>query len=332
MVSTFAHMPIDEDKRRRWTILQVPHQMPSASGTPRYIVHLYSGRRREGDFHFHMQAILHNHQIATSSILILSIDTAIHERLNIHSPELWHFLEMITTAGQVLALLLGPPCETWSSARFESQYDEAGQPLRGPRPLRGDLDCWGLQGCSLHELAQLSVGNTLLLKGLQLSVPVAAHGGAAALEHPAPPFQLERPSIWRTGILKLLSSPGGLFRRYSFQQWRHGAEGVKPTTLLYANSQIPKIFCENEQRDLVKPTAPLIGRDASGTFRTAVAKEYPSGMNRCFALAFWARIPTQLRLQELGPSCIPPLAAELASLSVSVDHNRSWMPDYQPVN
>ena len=130
VISTFARMAIDEEKRRQWTILQVPHQLPGASGTPRYIVHLYSGRRREGDFHFHMQAILHDHQVATNSILILSIDTAIHEKMNIHSPDLWHFLEMIANAGQILALLLGPPCETWSSARFEIQYDDKGRPLR----------------------------------------------------------------------------------------------------------------------------------------------------------------------------------------------------------
>ena len=182
--STFALMCHEEQRRWQWTILHLPRQMPKTSNVPFYIVHLYSGRRRDGDFHSFMQGLIDTGPFEPDTIILLSIDTAISDRMNVHSPELWRFLEAITNAGQVLALLLGPPCETWSSARFETHFDEAGQPLRGPRPLRGDLDCWGLLGCSCRELAQLSVGNTLLLKGLQVCVPTAAHGGATALEHP----------------------------------------------------------------------------------------------------------------------------------------------------
>jgi hypothetical protein len=115
-------------------------------------------------------------------------------------------------------------------------YILCGKPMKGPRPLRGEPDlCWGLAQLSFRELLQISVGNSLLLKGLQLCVCVAVGGGAAALEHPVPPFQLERPSIWRTAIIRLLCGAGMLFRQYTFQQWKHGASGVKPTTLLYAN-------------------------------------------------------------------------------------------------
>ena len=61
---------------------------------------------------------------------------------------------------------------------------------------------------SLRELLQIQVGNNLLLKGLLLCICVACGGGAVALEHPAPPLQIERPSIWRTALLKLLCGPG----------------------------------------------------------------------------------------------------------------------------
>ena len=159
-------MQDEEKQRRQWTVLRPPHNFPCQTGAPFYIVHLYSGRRRDWDFHSFMQELIDDVPFATNSIIILSIDTAISERLNVHS----QFLETITRAGLVLAFLLGPPCETWSSARFETQFDADGHPLRGPRPLHGDLECWGLSGCSSRKLSQLSVGNTLLLKGLQLCV------------------------------------------------------------------------------------------------------------------------------------------------------------------
>ena len=47
-------------------------------------------------------------------------------------------------SGRLLGLLLGPPCETWSSARHETQYDEDGMALCGPRPLRDAENCWGI--------------------------------------------------------------------------------------------------------------------------------------------------------------------------------------------
>ena len=60
--------------------------------------------------------------------------------MNIHSDRLWQFLLDIARRGQILALLLGPPCETWSGARLVESFDEDGKRLAGPRPVRGDLD------------------------------------------------------------------------------------------------------------------------------------------------------------------------------------------------
>jgi len=331
--SKFAALHADEAQRRTWFALQHPRVERALCGKPYYIIHLYSGRRREGDFHHYMQQFINQgpSNIA-GAVVVISIDTAISDKMNIHSAALWKFLELISGNGQVLAFLLGPPCETWSSARFEIQYDEDGTPLPGPRPLRGDQDCWGLLNLSFKELQQVAIGNELLLRGLLLCAPVALHGGATTLEHPAPPLQEERPSIWRTGILKLLSSGGRLFRHYTFQQWKHGAEGIKPTTLLYSHAPIPATFASNEQMDLIKPVVPLIGRGSDGRFRTARAKEYPPGMNRCLAEAFWSSISTCLaEVDEAAQYLIPPLARELADLSACVEHGQTMMADYQPV-
>lgn len=40
---------------------------------------------------------------------VISIDTAIHHTMNIHSPALWNHLLDYANAGRLIALLLGPP-------------------------------------------------------------------------------------------------------------------------------------------------------------------------------------------------------------------------------
>ena len=333
--STYCQLQNDEAERQRWVVLQHPRVEMKLADGPYYIVHLYSGRRRDGDFQHYMQEFLTEGPAELlQSVLVISIDTAIHEQMNVHDKVLWNFLLSAARQGQILAVLMGPPCETWSSARFEEQTDEQGQPVKGPRPLRVMPDsCWGLKLLTFRELLQVSVGNSLLLKGLQLCACVAVHGGAVALEHPAPPYQADRPSIWRTAIIKLLSGPQMPFRQYTFQQWRHGAAGVKPTTLLYANAAIPQTFAANEQADLKKPTTPLIGRLADGSYRTSFAKEYPSGMNRSFAESFWRRIHHRFLVHGSPsfPIGFPQIALNLATASACVDHGRDMMPDYQPV-
>ena len=139
--------------------------------------------------------------------------------------------------------------------------------------LRDPLACWGISGLTLRELEQIDIGNSLLLRGLWLCVPIALSSGAVILEHPAPPYQADRPSIWRTGIVNLLLREGWLFRRHTFRQWRFGASGNKPTTLLYAHFRVPDALDLYVLDHLSMPEQSLIGRTIDGSFRTAAAKE-----------------------------------------------------------
>ena len=52
-----------------------------ASKGPYYTIHLYAGRRRENDFHAHMERILT--QSTSQHIKVISIDTAISDRMNV---------------------------------------------------------------------------------------------------------------------------------------------------------------------------------------------------------------------------------------------------------
>ena len=81
--------------------------------------------------------------------------------------------------GFVVALLGGPPCETWSQAR-ERQVEK-----NAPRVLRTAAIPWGKESLSLREMRQLCVGNSLMGFQLQAVVELYCVGGVAFTEHPA---------------------------------------------------------------------------------------------------------------------------------------------------
>lgn len=59
-----------------------------------------------GDFHFHMQKLIEEDFSAISgAVMVLSIDTAIKEEMNVHSDRLCQFLLQIARRGQILAFL-----------------------------------------------------------------------------------------------------------------------------------------------------------------------------------------------------------------------------------
>ena len=245
--------------------------------------------------------------------------------MNIHSPALWNHLLDYARAGRLLALLLGPPCETWSAARGHLL---PGEDRRGPRPLRTATELWGLPFLALAELMQLSVGNCLLLKGIWLSVAVTFHSGSTVLEHPAMPYDEALASVWRSGVLCLLLRGGVPFRRTTIQQWRYGSEGIKPTMLMYSNGSLPRALTACELQNITRPTVHLLGRDENGHFRTAKAKEYPSALSRAFAHFFSERLG---RLTPAGEAQeAHPEVFEFIEHSARMTGGQ-MMPDYQPV-
>eukprot|EP00435_Cladocopium_sp_Y103_P021619 s492_g5.t1 len=207
----YAEMAQHEARRCHWRLLKpaVPRQ-PSSVG-PFYVIHLYSGGRRTGDFHDWTHGLLEDAN--ARSVRVLSIDTAIHDSLNIHDSHLWGFLCDIIAGGRCIGLLMGPPCETWSSARHQQCLDANGVDTGGPRPLRHGEQLWGLEKLTWREMLQLLVGSELLLKGLFLACCAALNGSATFVEHPAPPFDPDMACIWRLGLLRVLMRfPEALFR------------------------------------------------------------------------------------------------------------------------
>ena len=330
VMMTFAELGKKEQERKQWVFRHKPHLRPLAEKSPFFIVHLYSGRRREGDFQFWMEMFLADMAPQLrSTVYVVSLDTAIHSSMNVHSPALWDRMLDLARAGRLLAMLLGPPCETWPAARSNPMQDMA-EGHKGPRPLRTATTLWSLDLRTLAELLQLSVGNCLLLKGIWLSIAISYRSGSIILEHPATPYDLDLPSIWRTGILCMLLRGGVPFKKITIQQWRYGSVGIKPTTLLYSNDSLPRALQAHEMPEAIKPTVHLLGRAEDGTFRTAQAKEYPSALSKAFA-AFFSDCLQRHQHRFTGDAEQADHVMQEFIRHSSAMANGAMMPDYQPV-
>ena len=119
-------------------------------------------------------------------------------------------------------MLSGPPCETWSSARFLQPPPE--YKPRWPRPLRSADRPWGIDALSARELRHLLQGSQLMLTNLCLDLEVAVHGGGTGMEDPHTPSDESHPSIWRTAAHKSYHMEFPTSILLHIQQWQFGAD------------------------------------------------------------------------------------------------------------
>eukprot|EP00435_Cladocopium_sp_Y103_P041995 s1288_g11.t1 len=129
------------------------------------VVHLFSGRRRVGDFHWQLQQLAERIGVEFE---ILSMDTAVSAYWGglWRTSNSWVMLERCYSAGLVALTMVGSPCETFSEARF-TQPPEEDPTARWPRPLRSSQWLYGLPDLSLRELHQVRAGSIFFLQGLQ---------------------------------------------------------------------------------------------------------------------------------------------------------------------
>ena len=98
VASDFSGLQTFNDSLLPWRLLSRPLPRPLSTVGPRYIVHLYSGQRRDSDFHSWMLDYIEKQQIL--DVEVLSIDTAINAAMNVHDDKLWTFLLNLARQGQ----------------------------------------------------------------------------------------------------------------------------------------------------------------------------------------------------------------------------------------
>ena len=167
-----------------------------------------------------------------------------------------------------------------------------------------------------------------------------AHGGLYISEHPGMPTDLPRPTIWRAPLTELMRKHPEV-RLSHINQWRWGAEAIKPTGLLA--HRLPKLLgslYSCSLPDAKRPSVAAIGKSREGEFRTARLKEYPVALSAALAAAFCEQVRADMRAGRLKPAkgwdTIPEGASlrdwvrDTAEVSASIRQDATILPDYQP--
>ena len=288
---------LDRAKRWRPNFDAVPGPM---SGGERYVLILFSGHRRMGDIGSHLNWSGHLVPICID----LTIDQHFGDVMNIGP-----WLDLIR-AKRIVAAHAGPPCETYTLARWLAPDNPK---EHYPRPLRTAQDPWGCWFRTVAETEQCEVGTILMLQAIKLLLLVYLHGGAFTLEHPAGPQAqpaLQRQwSIWSSGFIKeLLNAPD--IRVIQFLQGPLGQVSPKPTKLLTARllalpQQIYSQYDQHWKADY------FLGGKSNGVWRTAVAKIYPPRLCKILAQAYddFARQCQYGEVQQLSANAQAAVAA-----------------------
>eukprot|EP00438_Fugacium_kawagutii_P011048 Skav221275 [mRNA] locus=scaffold2775:48100:54209:+ [translate_table: standard] len=308
--------------------------------TPRpkiLICHLFSGRRRHGDFHYWMTEWGHRRGI---DVVVLSADIAVSSHYGNLSPgaEAHAALEECYNLGAVGATLCGPPCETFSEARHNAPVapdpaDDLPRP-RWPRPLRSRDRIAGLEHLTMREMRQLQTGSFFMFSMLLVMARHICTGGLFVMEHPGPPSQEERASAWSTAwALLLRAHPDAALHVLS--QWQWGAESVKPTGFL--TLRLPRFLASmlsrrSEQASFPKVEAIGVGDD--GKFRTAALKEYSTDLCRVLSGAISDELDAALRRNQIKlianiPDALQAWIGEAHTDATVIRSGTTFLPDYQ---
>ena len=260
---------------------------PQGFGVHRFILHAFSGRRRQGDFQFYLDAIAENHPGIV--LHTLSVDIVLDSCWgDISDEKVRQFWVSAAWNRWVIGFLGGPPCETWSRAR---EHQIQSNSRCGPRVIRTSTQPWGLDSLSLKEIRQILVGNQLMHFCITMLTVLYITGGCGALEHPARPPNETSASIWNTPLINLLLQLPG-FHLWEFAQGLLGAITAKPTMLLSLNlPTLGQQICAWRVVDNL-PKGASIGQGTDGKFRTFVLKEYPPALCGAIATSFMQTLCT----------------------------------------
>ena len=247
-------------------------------GRERIVLHLFSGRRRKGDVQFYLDSMAS--QTTEFSLHVVSLDIVICPKYgDVMRESTSSFWLTAIRSGYVIALLAGPPCESWSRARGvqlpEHTSSTGMSRLHGPRIIRDINNLWGKTCVTLRELQQLFVGNSLLGFTILAFLELSLVNGFGMIEHPAEPSDdSEAASIWRLPLVKVLMALPNV-ELLRFAQGLMGAHTPKPTHVLLLNmpSFLRDLHTNRVRKDL--PRSAAIGKNRDGQWKTTALKEYP---------------------------------------------------------
>ena len=258
------------------------------------------------------------------------------QRMQQHLRQSENFNRLLRLAalGIFIATMGGPPCETFSPARHLAKPPE----VKGfwPRPLRSTSRLWGLDSLSMREIEQLRVGSKLYIHNSLLDLQIVLMGGYSLLEHPADPGEEPKASSWQTSFHRVYAAALPGCTPIRIDQWKYGAESVKPTVIRAMGGHCAKAeLLRHQDNTLPFPSKRLSGTDSNGQFKTAAAKEYPWLLSRALASALLAEVADGVQTRPLRCLSYASLGSDFqwlqqfACKSSRIDANATFLPDYQ---
>ena len=267
----------------QWVPPQNAVVRPLAEGRLFFLV-FFSGHRRDGDL---IQYLEWTDALITPIPIDLAIDGTWGNALDCN---LW--AELIV-ARKVLGCHCGPPCETYSDARWLEMEEAAVRRL--PRPLRSWFHGWGMPCRSFKEAQQTFTGSRLMMVSITYLLLIYLYGGCGSLEHPRgkAPYK-DHWSVWCSSLIRRLTQSVD-WQTLSFLQGPLGVPYAKPTRLLCMRlPTMPKQIFGRYQKGW-KATETLGGKEDSGSWKTAKAKVYPPKLCKALTeayLDFWSSCET----------------------------------------
>ena len=238
-------------------------------------VHFFSGYRRSQDLHSILEHVVLPNGL---QLFALSVDMCLQKAAgDLSSDASVSFWRKQIMAGRVFGAGGGPPCESFTAARLSGA---------GPRAVRSASEPTGLPYLTAKEWRQVLVGTRSVQFILDIILLLAQVGGCGFCEHPQYP-------VWcaTKAPCSLWSFPAVLQLRQlrcisivSFDQCVFHAPAVKPTTVMllrlgdFREDTLALGRCGRCQHGF-NAHERLIGRDATGQFKTARGKVYPPRLN-----------------------------------------------------
>ena len=213
---------------------------------------------------------------------------------DLSSPAIWESITQQLKEGLVDVVLLSPPCNTFSRARFQWKRSP------GPRPVRNASFPWGFPWLSNSNQTLVTLHNYFVKQCLLLSSLAASLNRYFIIEHPEDlgTVEGEQPaSIWQLPEMRELQVQTGS-TTWAIYQCEYGAGTPKPTRFI---SNIPHCksfpfrtwprFDTNGQYLGPLPfkckhkwhVKKLIGKDKTGKWTTSPSAAYPPEL--CYHLA-----------------------------------------------
>ena len=242
--------------------------------------------------------------------------------------------------GQFDAILMSPPCGTWSRAPWANTH--------GPRPLRSHLEPWGFPWLEGHRLQKVTDSNSMIWLCVQILQLLEKKDFVTAflLEHPENlgavssfkrkarkawfqtiSSQVRPASIWQLQELQRFVNNSKVFSQV-FHQCLFGADSPKPTRILTCLPYLkslgwtgwPQLHPQTGaylgplpfQCACAFPHRQLISKGSDGSFLTTAAAAYPPRLDELFATAVSEWITSLHRLKRVDT-----LAAEVVNSSSS---------------